>query len=199
MIVNIFRRLYTRIQSSAELHKYNDSTIAEHFRAKGAQVGEGCSIIIRDLGTEPYLVKIGNHVTIAHGVLFMTHDGGTWAFREEIPDLQTFGPIVIEDNCVIGLNVILCPNIRIGRNSIVAAGSVVISDIPPNSIAMGVPARAFGSIDKYKEKCLERWKVQRPPDATIEPGRTWWTSANFEDNRRKLRRHLLEVFRDQLA
>ena len=197
-IINLFRGAYARIQTTAELRQYDEFTIAEYFRRQGAQVGNGCSIIVRDLGTEPYLVKLGDHVTIAHGVKFVTHDGEAWLFREEVPDLQMFGPIIIEDNCTIGIDAILCPNIRIGPNSIVAAGSVVISDVPPNTIAMGIPARSFGSVEKYKEKCLERWKEQRPPDAVIEPGETWWRTKHFADNRRKLRRHLTALFRDQM-
>ena len=177
-----------------ESGRYDRFTIAEYFRKQGAQIGEGCSIIPRSLGDEPYLVKIGNNVTIAHGVLFATHDGGTWIFRDENPDLQVFGPIVIEDNCVIGANAVLFCNIRIGKNSIVGAGSVVITDIPPNSIAIGVPARIMGSIDKYKEKCIARWKEQKPPDCVIEENRDWWTSSHLKENREKLKKHLMKLF-----
>jgi len=198
-VLNLMRTAYSRIRLAAELRQYNEYTIAEYLRKQGAEIGEGCSIITRDLGPEPYLVKLGNHVTIAHGVIFMTHDGGAWLFRREFPDLQVFGPIVIEDNCVIGINAVLCPNIRIGPNSIVAAGSVVISDVPPNTIAMGVPARPLGSIDRYREKCLERWNLQRPPGLVIEPGETWWNSKHLGSNREKLRRHLTALFRDQMG
>src|SRR5262245_11780892 len=111
-VFNLVRATYSRIRQAIELRRYNEFTIAEYLRKQGAEIGEGCSIITRDLGPEPYLVKLGNHVTIAHGVIFMTHDGGAWLFREEFPDLQVFGPIVIEDNCVIGINAVLCPNIR---------------------------------------------------------------------------------------
>lgn len=191
--------VFQRFRAAYKLRKYTPYTIAEHFRQQGAQVGERCYIVPRSLGMEPYLVKIGHHVAIASGVLFNTHDGGSWLFRDEVPDMQIFGPIVIEDNCIIGANAILFANIRIGPNSIVGAGSIVISDVPPNTIVMGVPARPFGSVDKYKEKCVERWNVQRPPDAVLEPGETWWNSRHFEQNRGKLRRHLLHIFRDQLG
>ena len=100
-------------------------------------------------------------------------------FRKEIPDIQVFGSIIIDDNCVIGENAILLPNIRIGKNSIVGAWSVVISDIPPDSIAMGVPARVWSAIEKYREKCIEKWKVKKPLDITVEKGATWW---NFRHN-----------------
>lgn len=178
--------------------RHDRFSIADRFREQGAQIGEGCSIIATNLGTEPYLVKIGNHVTIAADVAFNTHDGGPWIFRDEIPDLQVFGPIIIEDNCVIGQNAVLFPNIRIGRNSIVGAGSVVISDVPPDTIVMGVPARAFGSVSKYKEKCVERWALQKPPGCVIDPGENWWNTKHFEGNRKKLKEHLLKLFKEEL-
>lgn len=177
-----------------ELNQYNDFTIAEYFRKKGAQIGKDCRIIPRSLGDEPYLVKIGNNVTIAGGVIFVTHDGGAWVFRKEVSDIQVFGPIIIEDNCVIGQNAILFPNIHIGENSIIGAGSVVIADIPKNSIAFGVPARVFGSIEKYKEKCFKRWEIQKPPDCKIEKGESWWDSKHHKNNRKKLKKHLMNLF-----
>lgn len=192
------RNLFARLRASRELRKYSPTTIAEYHRRQGAQIGENCFIVPTNLGTEPYLVKIGNHVAIAHGVIFSTHDGAAWIFRDEVPYTQVFGPIVIEDNCIIGNNAILLPNIRIGRNSVVGAGSVVISDVPPNSVVVGVPARPLGSVDKYREKCIERWKMQRPPDVILEPGETWWNSKHFMENLEKLRRHLLQLFREQL-
>lgn len=194
VLKNIITRKLNRFKEGWELHKYDRFTIAEYFRRQGAQVGEACSIIPTSLGTEPYLVKIGNHVTIAANVEFITHDGGAWLFRNEIPDLQVFGPIIIEDNCVIGENAVLLPNIRIGSNSIVAAGSVVISDIPPDCIAIGVPARPLGSAQKYREKCLSRWSEQRPKNIVIEAGADWWSSVHYHDNVKKLREHLIRLF-----
>lgn len=194
----MIRAIISKLKKALKLRKYNRFTIAEYFREQGVQIGEGCSIIPTRLGTEPYLVKIGNHVTIARDVVFITHDGGCWIFRDEIPDLQVFGPIVVEDNCVIGQNAILFPNIRIGKNSVVGANSVVINDVPPDTIVMGVPARPFGSITKYKEKCVERWAVQNPPDVKLAPGETWWNSPDIWQHRKKLKKHLLEVFKDEL-
>lgn len=194
LLCKISRAKIKKILKLIELSRYDRFTIAEYFRKQGAQIGEGCSIIPRMLGDEPYLIKIGNNVTIAHGVLFVAHDGAAWVFRNEIPDLQVFGPIIIEDNCVIGENAIIFCNVKIGKNSIVGAGSVVITDVPPNSIVIGVPARVFGSIDKYKEKCIARWKEQRPPDCIIEEGRTWWNSRHLAENREKLKKHLINLF-----
>jgi acetyltransferase-like isoleucine patch superfamily enzyme len=198
-VLKLVQGLYRRVRQSLELRKYTPYTIAEYFRKQGAQIGEGCFIVPTSLGTEPYLIRIGNHVAIAAEVSFATHDGAVWVFRDQVPDLQVFGPIVIEDNCIIGLRSVIFPNVRIGRNSVVGAGSLVISDVPPNSIVLGVPARAFGSLEKYREKCLERWAHQRPPDVTLEEGATWWNSRHADKNRERLRRHLLTIFHDELA
>ena len=198
-IIKFMRVIVNKIKKLIELGGYNDFTIAEYFRKQGARIGEGCRILPRFLGDEPYLVKIGNNVAIAGGVTFITHDGAAWIFRKEVSDIQVFGTIIIEDNCVIGQDVILFPNIRIGKNSIVGAGSVVISDIAENTIAIGVPARAFGSVDKYKEKCFERWGKQRPPDCIIEEGRNWWNSKHYTENRKKLKRHLVSLFFEGMA
>jgi acetyltransferase-like isoleucine patch superfamily enzyme len=50
------------------------------------------------------------------------------------------GPVVIEDDVLIGENVSILPGVRIGKASIIGAGAVVTKDIPPFSIAKGVPA-----------------------------------------------------------
>jgi len=189
--------LYRKIRRSMELHRYSDATIAEYFRKQGVRIGKGCNIMVKEMGTEPYLITIGDNVTIAMNVAFLTHDGAAWIFRKEDPNLQVFGPITIRDNCVIGQGVILFPNITIGPNSIVGAGSVVISDVPPNTLSMGIPARPFGSIDKYREKCLARWEQQRPPDCVIEEGANWWTSRHLPENREKLKRHLIRLYMEE--
>lgn len=55
-------------------------------------------------------------------------------------------PITIEDNVWLGGGVIVCPGVRIGENSVIGAGSVVTRDVPPNSLAVGSPARVIRSI-----------------------------------------------------
>ena len=185
------------IQTKVELAGYNRHNKAEYLRKQGAQIGKNCRIIPNSVGSEPYLVKIGNDVGISAGVHFFTHDGGAHVLQKEIPNIQSFGTIIIEDNCLIGENAVLCPNVRIGENSIVGANSVVMTDIPPNTIALGVPARPFGSIEKFREKVIARWKEQEPPDIVIEPGRDWFTSKRYKENRVKLRKHLTDLFWNQ--
>jgi acetyltransferase-like isoleucine patch superfamily enzyme len=136
---------------------YNEFTIENYFRKKGYFIGKNNRIYIRSFGTEPYLIKIGDHCTITTGVVFITHDGGAWVFRREMPELNVFGKIEIKDNCFIGINSIILPNVTIGPNSVVGAGSVVTKDVPPNSVVAGVPAKFICSVEEYKERCLKKW------------------------------------------
>jgi acetyltransferase-like isoleucine patch superfamily enzyme len=187
-IVSFLQKVFTKIAKAILLAGYNDKTVYRYFRKRGAQIGEGCVICVRVLGT-PYLVSLGDHVWISEDVIFHSHDGGTWVLRGKHPTLDVCGHIIIEDNCLIGRGVQLLPNIRIGKNSIVGAGSVVISDIPPNSIVMGVPARPIGSLTKYEERCFFLWKEQLPPGVnTSEPG---WRRKR--KNRAKIRKHLTDL------
>ncbi len=164
LIRKIGSSLYRKIKQSIELNRYNDFTIAEYFRRQGAVIGENTRLEIRTLGPEPYLIRIGNHCTIAPGVGFICHDGATWIFTEKHPSLQKFGTVNIKDNCFIGINALILGNVTIGPNAIVGACSVVTKDVPPNTVVAGNPARVVSTIEKYKEKALSIWSWQKPPD-----------------------------------
>ena len=72
---------------------------------RGLQIADDCRLIqMPDFGSEPYLISIGNHVTICARVAFINHDGGTWVFRHlpRYREVIKFGRIVIHDNCFIG-------------------------------------------------------------------------------------------------
>lgn len=56
-------------------------------------------------------------------------------------------PVMVEENVWIGGGAIVCPGVRVGRNSVVGAGSVVAKDIPPNVIAAGNPCRQVRTLE----------------------------------------------------
>ena len=66
-------------------------------------------------------------------------------------NLEYTGEITIGDNCWIGGSVTVCGNVTIGEGSVIGAGSVVTRDIPPNSLAVGVPCKVLRQITE-KEK-----------------------------------------------
>jgi len=198
-VIRIFRVLYAKLRRSIEMSRYDDFTIAEYFRQKGAQIGEGNRLEIRNLGPEPYLVKIGNHCTVAPNVSFLVHDGATWLFTEEDPSLQKFAPIVIEDNCFIGMSSIIMGGVTVGPNSVVGAGSVVTKDVPPGTVVAGNPARHLCAIDEYREKVVKAWAAQKPPGYFdgFEKGRRCAPSHIYQAKKRDsglLKGHLKEKF-----
>lgn len=140
------------------LSRYDMDTIAPYFRECGVEIGEGTRIVSKDVhftfGSEPYLIRIGKRCSMAAGVRFITHDGGVWTIRKDVPEIDVFAPIEIKDNSIIGMNTIILPGVTIGPNSVVGAGSVVSKDIPPNTVAAGVPCRPLMSLEDYRKKKL---------------------------------------------
>lgn len=124
----------------------------------GVTIGNDVSLMTWRFGSEPWLIRIGNHVRVTSGVRFITHDGGSWVFRQQdkYKNVKNFGKIVIENNCFIGNCVIILPGVTIGENSVIGAGAVVSRDIPPNSVAVGVPARVIMTTTEYADKCLAK-------------------------------------------
>lgn len=132
-----------------------------YWRSRGAKIGEGCEIYTTaSLGSEPYLVKLGNHVRLNEGVVLDTHDGGVWVLRglkKEYANIDSFGKIKIGNNVHVGNNSIVLPGVTIGSNVIIGCGAVVTKDIPDNSIAVGVPAKVIESIEEYIKKNEEKF------------------------------------------
>lgn len=58
------------------------------------------------------------------------------------------GKIILKENCKIGSHSTVMPGVTIGKNSIIGAHSLVISDIPNNCVAVGVPARVIKKLSR---------------------------------------------------
>lgn len=199
-IIKRLKQFTNSIKNKYEIRKYNNLTIAEYFRKQGAQIGENCHLGIRTIASEPYLVKIGNHVGIAGGTQLITHTSG-WNFHDKVPDLHLFGKVTIGNNCYLGANVIVLPDVTIGDNCILSAGAIVTKDIPANSIAAGVPAKVIGDMDTFFEKIKSKWKEQKPENYMSElvPGKEYtpvelFVIKNRPENKAILRKHLTQLF-----
>ena len=95
-----------------------------------------------------FLIEIGDNVTFSIRVTLLAHD----ASCKNLVNYTKIGKIIIGDNVFIGANVTILPNVKIGANSIIGAGSVVTKNIPPNTVAVGNPARVIMTTDEYKQK-----------------------------------------------
>ncbi len=102
-------------------------------------LGSGLGVVVgRD-------ITIGNNVMIANGVNIFSYDQHPAdPARRHLPaSPESSRSVVIEDNVWIGAKSIIFKGVTIGRNSIVAAGSVVTQKVPADSMVMGNPARVF--------------------------------------------------------
>ena len=84
--------------------------------------------------TNPKGLTIGSKTMIAFDAIILAHD---YASRRHA------AKTVIGEKCFIGCGSIIMPNITIGDHSVVAAGSVVTKDVPPNCIVAGNPAKVI--------------------------------------------------------
>lgn len=117
-------------------------------------IGDNCMTMFRKIPLYPKLISMGNNVWIASEVLFVPHDVihrmlnnkyGTNEFEENL------GCIDIRDNVFIGSNSTILPNVTIGPNTIVAAGSLVNKTIQ-SGVYAGVPAKYICSLEEFVEK-----------------------------------------------
>ncbi len=90
-------------------------------------------------------LTIGSYCSMPSGVRIQTHDSAKWALSGGKAKYD-YAPVVIEDCCFIGANVVITSGVRIGAHSIIGAGAVVTKDVSPYSIAVGVPARVVGKV-----------------------------------------------------
>lgn len=92
-------------------------------------------------------VKIGNHVNLAQGITVtaLNHNFSDPNKRIDEQGISTT-PVTIGDDIWIGANAVILPGVTIGNHSVIAAGAVVTKDVPPHSVAAGVPAKIIKTI-----------------------------------------------------
>jgi len=118
----------------------------------GRNLGEGLRIGNNsNIGRYSYvgcsgLITIGDNVMVSPRVSFYAENHKFGDTNRPIRDQGiTREPIVIEDDCWIASGAIILAGVKVGKGSIVAAGSVVTKDVPPFSVVAGSPARIIRS------------------------------------------------------
>jgi 2,3,4,5-tetrahydropyridine-2-carboxylate N-succinyltransferase/tetrahydrodipicolinate N-acetyltransferase len=64
-------------------------------------------------------------------------------------------PVVLEDDVLVGANAVVLEGVRVGRGSVVAAGAVVIEDVPAGSVVAGVPAKVIKNVSDTAGEKIE--------------------------------------------
>jgi acetyltransferase-like isoleucine patch superfamily enzyme len=104
----------------------------------GAWIGEGT--FVHAAGG----IRIGRNVGIAPGVSIISSTHAEEG--RDVPILHAgihLAPVVLDDDCDLGVGSIVLPGVTVGRGAQVGAGAVVTRDVPPYAVVAGVPARVL--------------------------------------------------------
>ena len=106
----------------------------------GAVIGEGTMIDMNAV--------LGGRATVGKNCHV-----GAGAVLAGVIEPPSAKPVILEDDVLIGANAVILEGVTIGEGSVVAAGAVVTKDVPPFSVAAGIPAKVIKQIDeKTKSK-----------------------------------------------
>lgn len=140
-----------RFRSPLVIHN-SDAKSREYYH--NLSVGNDCYF-----GRELFLdlqdrIEIEDQVTISHRVMILTHtDAGTSPLKDTaVPTSQA--PVIIRRGAYIGANVTILEGVEIGESSVIGAGAVVTQSVPPNAVAVGIPAKPVRSIQAAERKKL---------------------------------------------
>jgi acetyltransferase-like isoleucine patch superfamily enzyme len=117
------------------------------------RIGGGSFLNVGVMVAAHELVEIGEHCMLANGC-FVTDADHRFDDPDKPVPWQGFtskGPTRLGDNVWLGANVVVTGGVTIGERAVIGANSVVTKDVPPRTIAAGVPARVAREIE-YRER-----------------------------------------------
>jgi acetyltransferase-like isoleucine patch superfamily enzyme len=130
---------------SVYLHSYPDgysyrTALSTYFPESIIKIGDNCALNGVNIHSNEKVI-IGNYCLIGPGTTIS--DNNSHRVVKDIIERRMKSeskPIIIQDNVWIGSNCLIMKGVTIGVNSIIAAGSLVLKDVPPNCLYGGHPA-----------------------------------------------------------
>lgn len=125
---------------------------------KNTHIGQGSFINMNCNFIDDGQIFIGKKVLFGPAVTVVTVGHPV---NPQMREYMYTDPVIIKDNVWIGANVTICPGVTIGENSVIGAGSVVVKDIPANSVAVGNPCCVIRRINDrdneyyYKDRVID--------------------------------------------
>lgn len=141
--------------------KFRGEHNAGWYRAHGAVIGRDVHIG-RGVSLDPShcnLLTLGDDVVFAPNVIVLTHDAALR--RREGVKLTKLAPVVIGSRVFIGANSVVLPGVSIGNDVVIAAGSIVRTDVPSNTLAGGNPAQPIMTLEEFEDRQIK--KLQTSP------------------------------------
>ncbi|MFD1675867.1 2,3,4,5-tetrahydropyridine-2,6-dicarboxylate N-acetyltransferase [Alicyclobacillus fodiniaquatilis] len=108
----------------------------------GAEIGAGTMIDMNAV--------LGGRATVGQNCHI-----GAGAVLAGVIEPPSAKPVVVEDDVLVGANAVVLEGVRVGRGAVVAAGAIVIEDVPPATVVAGVPARVIKQIDETTKSKIE--------------------------------------------
>lgn len=144
---NVVIRKYARINAFPRKNAQKDNNPV-------VSIGNNCNIGQRVSLLAGGNIIIGNNVLMASDIL-ITSENHSIDPESNLPYMDQplkIADVEIEDGCWIGEKVCIMPGVRIGKMSVIGAGSIVTKSIPPYSIAVGNPAHVIKYYDFLKHE-----------------------------------------------
>jgi len=176
---SFFRRLIDKIRGEQDL-----AALVRN----GLKIGKNLNIQRRCLIDQSFcwLISIGDNVNIGNNVHIIAHDAST----KRSLGFSKIGLVTIGNDTFIGQNSTILPNVKIGKNCIIGAGSVVTKDIPDDTVYAGNPAQFICNVHDYLQKNLELMKKRPVYDLN-------WTHPKSISNDQK--KQIIESLKDGIG
>ncbi len=164
-ITNIIKELkqklvhYKNERRWRKQNSHNYTSLGRNFPLEFVQIGKGSygilNVFVYDKFNKHDKLIIGNYVSIAREVKFFLHENHQrntfttyplktiFGNKQSPLDAISNGSIIIEDEVWIGFGVTVMSGVHIGKGAIIAAGAIVVNDVPPYSIVGGIPAKVI--------------------------------------------------------
>jgi len=145
------------VKLNGKYQKYRLIRRWDVLQKKGMYIGEGVNLPMSTWIDAPhcFLISIGDNCGFGENCAILAHD----AMPNEYIDATKIAKVKIHESCHFGMGTIILPGVEIGPRSVVGSGSVVINDIPPNSVAFGNPAKVICTLDEFLKKHQDKMKT----------------------------------------
>ena len=132
-------------------------------------------------GLHPWLITIGDYVTLGPYVAIITHDASLQGYTAS----TRLGRVDIGDRVYVGVGAILLPGTTIGEDSVIGAGAVVHGEVPPASLVLGNPGKASPI------KQVAAWHRASAARAPNWPREGWSAESGITEERKHEQREAL--------
>lgn len=152
-LINILAKIGNKIDEKRTMRRW------EQLRQLGMHIGKNVHLPLSTWidTSHCFLISIGDNCGFADHCFILAHD----AMPNEYLDAAKIGLVKIHESCLFGVGTMILPGVEIGPRAIIGVNSVVANNIPPDSVAMGNPAKVICKLDDYLK--YHRMMLKRSP------------------------------------